>query len=155
MWRFEQRSRYLKHFDNLVLVGDLKSESRDNSLNDFSNFSNLKSLNKERTCFKNPNNPSCIDFFLANRPLYLQNIFTVETEISDFQKLVVTVLRMFYKKQKPKIIQHRSYKTFKWQLIRIELCKALAKVELSNAKLLDFHDKSLSVFDRHAPVKYK
>ena len=95
---------YLKHYDNLLILGDLNSDLKDGCLNAFSNVNNLKSLNKEPTCFKNPNNPSCIDLFLTNRSRYFQNTSTIETGISDFHKLVVTVLKMFYKKQKPKII---------------------------------------------------
>ena len=53
----------------------------------------LKSFSKEPTCFKNPNNPSRIDLFLTNRSRYFQNTFTIETGISDFHKLVVTVLK--------------------------------------------------------------
>ena len=37
---------------------------------------------------------------------------TMETGISDFHKMVITVLKIFYKKQKPKIIHYRNYKTF-------------------------------------------
>ena len=124
-------------------------------MNDFSNVNNLKSLNKEPTCFKNPNNPSCIDLFLTNRSRYFQNTSTIETGISDFHKLVVAVLNMFYKKQKPKIIRYRNYKTFNGQLFRIEVDKELAKIDLNNAELAEFHNEFLSVINKHAPVKYK
>ena len=125
---------YLKH-DNLLILGDLNSDLKDGCLNAFSNVNNLKSLNKEPTCFKNPNNPSCIDLFLTNRSRYFQNTSTIETGISDFHKLVVTVLKMFYKKQKPKTIQYKNYKTFNAQLPRIELEKNLAKIDLNNTTL--------------------
>ena len=62
---------------------------------------------------------------------------------------------MFYKKQKSKIIQYRNYKTFNEQLFRIELDKKLAKIDLNNAELDEFHDKFLSVLKKHAPIKYK
>ena len=126
---------YLKHYDNLLILGDLNSDLKDGCLNAFSNVNNLKSLNKEPTCFKNPNNPSCIDLFLTNRSRYFQNTSTIETGISDFHKLVVTVLKMFYKMQKPKFIQCRNYKTFNEQLFKIELDKELAKIDLNNAEL--------------------
>ena len=58
-----------------------------------------------------------------NRSRYFQNISTIETGVSDFHKLVVTVLNMFNEKQKPKIIQYRNYKTFSKKLFRIELDK--------------------------------
>ena len=146
---------YLKHYDNLLILGDLNSDLKDGCLNAFSNVNNLKSLNKEPTCFKNPNNPSCIDLFLTNRSRYFQNTSTIETGISDFHKLVVTVLKMFYKKQKPKVIQYRNHKPFNEQLFRIELDKELAKIDLNNAELAEFHNEFLSVLNKHAPIKYK
>ena len=66
----------------------------------------------EPTCYKNPDNPSCIDLFLTNRPGTFQCTTTIETGISDFHKLLVTVLKTFYKKQRPKIIYYRNYKNF-------------------------------------------
>ena len=136
---------YLKNCDNLLILGDLNSELKSNCLNDFSNVNNLKSLNKESACLKTPNNPSCIDLFLTNRSRCFQNTSTIKTGISDFRKLVVTMLKMFYKTQEPKIIQHRNYKTFNEQLFRIELDKELAKIDLNNVELAEFHNKFLSV----------
>ena len=146
---------YLKHYDNLLILGDLNSDLKDGCLNAFSNVNNLKSLNKEPTCFKNPNNPSCIDLFLTNRSRYFQNTSTIETGISDFHKLVVTVLKMFYKKQKPKIIQYKNYKTFNEKIFRTELEKESAKNDLNNAELAEFPIKFLSVLNKHIPVKHK
>ena len=86
---------------------------------------------------------------------YFQNTSTIETGISDFRKLVVTVPKMFYKKKKAKIIQYRNYKTFNEQLFKIELDKDLAKIDLNNAELAEFHNELLSVLNKHAPIKYK
>ena len=77
-----------------------------------------------------------------NRSRYFQNISTIETGISDFHKLLVTVLKMFYKKLKPKIIQYRNYKTFNEQFFRTELDKELVKIGLNNAELAKFHNDS-------------
>ena len=62
---------------------------------------------------------------------------------------------MFYKKQKPKIIQYRNYKTFNEQLFVIELDNELPNIDLNNAELVEFHNQFLSVLDKHAPIKYK
>ena len=72
---------------------------------------------------------------------YFQNRSTTQAGISDFHKLVVTVLNMFYKKQKLKIIEYRNYNTFNEQLFRIELNKKLAKID--NAELAEFHNEFL------------
>ena len=88
-----------------MLLGDLNVESSDPVLNDFCNVYNLFSLVKEPKCFKNPDNPLCIDLFLTNRPRSFQNTLSIETVISDFRKIVIMVMKIFYKKQKPKVIQ--------------------------------------------------
>ena len=62
------------NYDNLLILGDLNSELKGSFLNAFSNVNNLKSLNKEPTCLKNPNNTSCIDFFLTNRSGYVISV---------------------------------------------------------------------------------
>ena len=90
---------YIVNFDNILLLGDFNSEFSERCLNDFSDIFNLKILVKEPICYKNPDNPSCINLFLTNRPRTFQCTTTIKTGISDFYKLVVTVLKTFYKKQ--------------------------------------------------------
>ena len=93
-----------------MLLGELNVESSDPVLDDFCNVYNLFSLVKEPTYFKNPCNPSCIDLSLTNRPRSFQNTLTIETAgISDFHKMVITVMKVFYKKQKPKIIEYTVF----------------------------------------------
>ena len=63
--------------------------------------------------------------------------------------------KKFCKKEKPKIIQYRNYKTFNEQLFRIDADKDLTKSDLNNAELTEFHNEFLLVFKKHAPIKYK
>ena len=85
---------YIGNYDD-ILSGDSKS-----CLSDFYYIYNLKNLVKEPICFKNPDNPSCIDLFLTNRPR------------TDLHQLVIAVLKTFYKKLRPKMIHYRNYKNF-------------------------------------------
>ena len=78
---------YIGNYDNILLLGYFYSEFSEPCLNDFCDIYNLKNLVKEPTCFKNPDNPSCIDLFLTNRPRTFQCTTTIETGISDFHKL--------------------------------------------------------------------
>ena len=55
-------------------------------------------MNNRPRCFKNPEKPSCIDLILTNCPRSFQNSCTIETGLSDFHKLVVTVMKTTYKK---------------------------------------------------------
>ena len=73
---------------------------------------NLKVLLKKKTCFKSISNPSCIDLFLTNNALSFQSTKTVSTGLSDFHKLVLTVLKTSIVKNKSREIQYRNYKYF-------------------------------------------
>ena len=133
-----------------MLLENLNVESSDPVLNDFCNVYNLFSLVKEPRCFKNPYNPSCIHLFLTNRQQSFQNTLTIETGISDFHKMAITVMKVFYKKQKPKIIQYTSYKNFDNQVFRRELNSELLKIDLNNAKISEFTEIFLSILDKYA-----
>ena len=85
-----------------MLLGDLNVKSSDPVLNDFCKVYNFFYLVKEPRCFKNPYNPSCIDLFLTNHPRSFQNTLTKETGISNFHKMVITVMKVFYKKTETK-----------------------------------------------------
>ena len=50
-------------------------------LKDFYNLHNLKSLINKAPCYKNLNNPSCIDLLLTNPPKYFQNSSVIETRL--------------------------------------------------------------------------
>ena len=65
--------------------------------------------------------------------------------------MVITVLKVFYKKQKPKIFQYRSYKNFDNQIFQIELNSELLKIDLNNADPSEFTEIFLSILDKRAP----
>ena len=106
------------NYDNILLLGDFNSEFSETCLNDFCDISNLRNLVNQQTCYKNLDNPSCIDLFLPNRPRTFQCSTTIEIGITDFHKLVVTVLKTCYRKQRPKIIHYRNYKNFENDIVR-------------------------------------
>ena len=146
---------YISHYDNISFLGDFNSQPSENYVNDFCNVYNLSNLVKEPTCCKNPDNPSCIDLLLTNRPNCFQSTMTMETGITDFLKMVITVLIFFYKKQKPKLIHYRNYKTFNANLFKEELNNELLNIDINNAELVGFMSTVLSVLDKHAPIKRK
>ena len=144
---------YISHYDSILFLGDLNSQLSENSVNDFCNVYNLSNLVKEPTCFKNPDNPSSIDLFLTNRPKCFQSTMTMKTGISNFHKMVITALKIFYKKQKPKIIHQRNYKTFNNNLFKEELNNELLNTDINNAELVEFTNTVLSILNKHAPMK--
>ena len=55
---------------------------------------------------------SLIDIILTNKPSFFQKKHKFVRSIFDFHKLVVTVLRSYYKKLPPKNILYRNVKRF-------------------------------------------
>ena len=75
-------------------------------MRDFCHVYNCQKIIKGKTCFKNPHNPSCVDLFLTNRPESFQNSTVIETGLSDFHKMSVTVMKdesSFTKSNAPKL----------------------------------------------------
>ena len=104
--------KYSSNYDNFILLGDFNCEPSEQPLEDFCHIFSCRNLIKEKTCFKNPQNPSCIDLILTNRSKSFQDSMVIEKSLSDFHKMSLTVMKVFYKKQKPNIITYRSYKHF-------------------------------------------
>ena len=67
--------------------------------------------------------------------------------------MVVTVLKVFYKKQRPKIIQYRKYDNVNNNLFRKEPNNELLNVDLDNAELSKFTGTFMSLLDKHASKK--
>ena len=106
-------------------MGDSNAEPNDPTLKNFCQIYSCKNIVKDKTCFKNPINPTCIDLIITNRPKSFQESEVIETGLSDFHKMSLTVMKMFYNKQKPKIIQYRKYKDFSNEAFIHELESAL------------------------------
>ena len=102
----------LSKYDNFMLIGDLNAEPTEAAVSDFCEIYNLKHLIKDKTCFKNPTKPTCIDLIVTNRPKCFQDTVVFETGLSDFPKMSVTVMKMYYAKQKPSIVHYCKFKNF-------------------------------------------
>ena len=99
-----------KIYDKILIAGDFNTQVSDTKLDTFCSIWHLESLGKKPTCFKNSNNASCIDLFLTHTIRNFQESQGFETRLSDFHKLVVTVLKSTFPKSTPKITTYISYK---------------------------------------------
>ena len=109
-------------FDNGILIGEFNSEISNKYLKAFCESYNLKSLIKYPICFKNYDKPTCIDFILKNQPWNFQSSYTIDTRLSDFDRLTGTVLKTYFEKQEPDVIMYCDYKKFSNQIFREEFC---------------------------------
>ena len=67
------------------------------SLGELCQTYSLESIVNKPTCFQNPKNLSCIDLVLNNKQKRFLKAKTVETGLSDFQKMVVSVFKTSFK----------------------------------------------------------
>ena len=109
---------------------------------------NLKVSLKKKTCFKGISNPRCTDLFLANNALSFQSTQTLSTDLLDFHKLVLTVLKTSIVKDK----------LWEMQYFGSRKCNRDLEEEFSRGYVNScskFDEIFLKVLNRHAPLKRK
>ena len=142
-------------YDNFLLLGDFNSEPTEEAMKSFCQICNFKNLLDKPTYYKNPTNPSCVDLTLTNRPRSFQNPCTLETGLSDFQKMTLTVLKSSFPKQKPRILNYCNYKFFNNTLFRDQVLHELinSNLQISDKDLKHFKETCLSAVNTIAPLK--
>ena len=110
---------------------------------------------KEPTCFKNPENPTCINIILTNKLLSFKHTYVIQTELSDFHKMIVAVMKMHFPKMKAQVVSYRKYKDFHNKTFLDPLRHGLnIQGQFLNEKGLDgFSTICAEIFDKHAPKK--
>ena len=117
----------------------------------------LKSLIRQPTCYKNFEKPTGIDLILTNMPRSFQGTCVIETGPSNFHLMTLTVMRKFFKKIKPRIINYRSYNNFSNEYYRKCLFNELKRETFVNNDrgFEKFCDMSITLLNKHAPIKMK
>ena len=94
---------YSSKCEKFIVLADFNVGMDNSDITVFCDTYDLKYLIKEPTCYKNPD-LSSIDLILANNPQFFQSSFVVETGLSDFHKMAVTVMKTTFKKFQSRII---------------------------------------------------
>ena len=140
-------------FENFMLIGDLNCETDDNTLIDLMDSYNLINLVKDPTCYKS-SRPRCIDFILTNRKHSCTNTSTFETGLSDFHKMIITVLKGGFLKRGPRIIEYRYYSKYNTLDFRRDINDTINKLS-SKMNFDSMNTAMVKVLDQHAPIKKK
>ena len=133
------------HYEKVFFAGDFTTEISEFCLDSFLYQHELKNLVKEKTCFKNVWNPTCIDLFSTNNALPFQHTETVSIGLSDFHKLVL--------KSKPREIHYRNYNRFDTLKFNVDLKNVFAHEKIKSC--IQFDEVFMKVLNRHAPLKKK
>ena len=99
-------------YERLLYLGDFKVGMEDSSIKIFCSNSNLINMINMPICYKSPDKPTCIDLVLINCAGSFQNSCATETGLSDFHKMIVTVMKASSRKIEPRVINYRDAKGF-------------------------------------------
>ena len=77
---------------------------------------------------------------MTNVPRISESTCVIETRLSDFHLITVTVMRKTFKKICPIVINYRSYRDFSNETFKVSLVK-----NLSNELLVNYYD-GLEIF---------
>ena len=133
--------KYSKHYkhDKFMLVGDFNSEESEPCSSQFLYECNAKNIVEE-----NALNPSC--------PLSFQNRLVVSNGLSDFHKMLITVMKMSFKKHSPIERHYRDYKYFDRSKFKNNLNEELSE-GISNYE--SFQTTFTEVLNKRAPLRKK
>ena len=140
-------------YDKFLLAGDLNIQEGDDTLDDFMDEFHAKNLVKEPTCFKNPENPSSIDMFVTNSQGSFQKTTAISTGLSDFHKMIVTVMKTTYPKVDPIIKYYRNFSKCNVKDFEQDLKGKLEAEQQGTYE--SFQTVFLNTLDSHAPHKKK
>ena len=144
-------------YEKVLILGDFNVGVEEANMQMFCESYNLKSLIKQPTCYKNPDKPACVDLILTNVPRMFQSTCVIETGLSDFHLMTLTVMRKTFKKLSPRIISYRSYKNFSNETFRESLINNLSNEVFSNNDngLEKFCKTTMDTLNLFAPMTKK
>ena len=119
-------------YEKIIFLGDFNVTDNGHHMKSFCENYDLKNLIRQPTCYKNPSNPACIYLILTNVPCSFQSICVVETGLSDFHLMTLTVMRKSVKKYQPKRINYGSCKNFSNDKYRETLIDNFSKENFIN-----------------------
>ena len=102
-------NKVLSEYDNLLLAGHFNintlrpTSDLPNHLSDLNDTFSLTNFVTDSTCFKS-NKGSLIDVLLTNKPKSFYKFHSFVAGLSDYHKLIVSILRTSFQKFPPKFV---------------------------------------------------
>ena len=140
-------------YEKVSITGDFNALKGEKCLDTFLYQHELKSFNKEGTCYRNPNKPILIDLILTNSPRSFFNTETYFTGLSDCHKLVLSAFKTTFSKTGPKEMMHRDYKTFDLEIFSQQLRTSLSSETVHDHT--SFEDNFLGVLEKYISLEKK
>ena len=87
-----------------MLLIDFNACADDETMKNSCSSYGLHSLIKQPTCYKN--------LILTNKATSFQSTYVMETGLSGFHRMAISILKMHFRKLPPKVISYRNFKNF-------------------------------------------
>ena len=145
--------KLLVGYDNILILGDFNSSLAEPTMKDSCETDNLGNLIKEPTCYKNASNPSSMDVMLTNRENSFHNSVAIETGLSNYHKMIISILKTLFKKKEPVKTNYRSYKKFNEADFRKDLSNSLQNYNHETMEYETFNEIFMKVLDSYAPTE--
>ena len=94
-----------------MLIEDFNAGESEPCLSKFFFEMNAKNIVKEPTCYKSLSNPNCTDLLITNHSSSFENTKATSIGLSDFLKMVITVLKQNFLISLPTKLFIRTTKT--------------------------------------------
>ena len=145
---------FFTKYEGIILLGDFNICVDDETMRNFYNFYILNRLIKQPKCFKNSENLSFIDLISTNKPRSFQSTCVIETGLSGFHRITVSVLKAYFRKLPPKIVTYRDFIKFENEKFMDSLKLTLHSEDIDytkNPQLL--FELCRNELEHHAPRK--
>ena len=88
-------------------------------------------------------------------PTSFQNSLVIETGLSNFHKMSLSVMKIFYKKQKPSIVKYRNYRNFENEVFMKDLQDQFSQIGFENiiTNFGAFKKAANEIVEKHLPLK--
>ena len=119
---------YGSRFENIVMMAAINTTETDERPGEFLDYSELSNLVLFPTRFMSETSPSTIDLIITNKSKCFQNT----TGISDFHKMVLTIMKENFPKAVPKEIIYRDMKNLDKEAFKRDLKEKLKHTDSTN-----------------------
>ena len=84
-----------------------------------------------------------------------QNTISLETGLSDFKKMTISVLNYHFIKHKPKVINYQDYKYYSNEVFFNVFISEITQNNIGHSDFDLYKEVFLSILNKHAPIKQK
>ena len=141
-------------YDNKIILGDHNVDMHNKFMEQFCNENGIETLIFRPTCFKSPENPSTIDHILVNCKEQFLKTSVLETGLSDFHKLTLTVLNKSPPKRKARLFQYRNFSKLNADAFKNDLKHKINILNKQNKVDFESFNKAIkSIVDQHLPLQ--